>query len=100
MRSHAIRAPRILILTLSFGSGHVRAAEALSQELRQSPSRVEVEVADVLAGSRLWFRAGYVWPYWWMLRYARGLWRRLFSRRLRRVTRHTAPAWAFRHGCP
>ena len=100
MVSHAIRPPRVLILTVSFGSGHVRAAEALSQELRQSESRVEVEVVDVLAGSRVWFRAGYVWPYWLMLRYARGLWRRLFSRRLRRGTRHTAPAWAFRHGCP
>src|SRR5262249_6536935 len=46
------------------------------------------------------FRAVYVWPYWMMIRHARWLWARLFSTRLARVHRHTAPSWLFRAGCP
>ena len=93
-------APRILILTLSFGSGHARAAAVVANELGRQAPRADVRLLDALADSRPWFRALYVWPYWWMLRYAPGLWRRLFLSRLRRRTRHTAPAWTFRHGCP
>jgi processive 1,2-diacylglycerol beta-glucosyltransferase len=92
---------RILILTLSFGSGHVQAARAVARELaRQESDAVEVRVVDALGDSLLLFRAGYVWPYWAMVRYAPALWDRLFTRRTARKAGHTAPEWALRWGCP
>ncbi|HEX3558168.1 MAG TPA: glycosyltransferase [Pyrinomonadaceae bacterium] len=90
----------MLVLTLSFGSGHVRAAEAIAQELvRQAPG-ADVRVVDALADSRVLFRAGYVWPYWAMVRHAPALWARFFAARVARMDEQTAPAWALRRGCP
>lgn len=93
---------RVLALTLSFGAGHGRAAAAVARALSDVPGGPEVDVRliDALAGSRLLFRLFYVWPYWAMLRYAPGLWNRLFAARLRHRSQHTAPMWAFRFGCP
>jgi len=93
------KARRILVLTLSFGSGHVRAAQAVARELRRQEPRADVCVCDALEGSRLLFRAFYVWPYWAMVRYAPSLWGRFFSARVARGDEATAPAWAFRLGC-
>jgi len=94
------RPGRVIVLTLSFGSGHLRAARAIAEALVHQVPDADIRVVDALAGSRWLFRAAYVWPYWAMVRYAPGLWRRLFSTRLRRVSRSTAPEWAFRFGCP
>ena len=94
------KAQRILVLTLSFGSGHVQAARAIARELGRQSSDVEVLVVDALANSRLLFRAGYVWPYWAMVRYAPTLWDRFFTRRTARLSRQTAPEWTFHRGCP
>ncbi len=91
---------KALVLTLSFGSGHVRAAEAVARELvRQAPGS-DVRVVDALADARALFRAGYAWPYWAMVRHAPALWARFFNARAARAARQTAPVWAFRHGCP
>ncbi|HEY6046166.1 MAG TPA: glycosyltransferase [Pyrinomonadaceae bacterium] len=95
-----IRSPRILVLTLSFGSGHVQAAKAVANELCRQEPNSEVKVIDALATTRVLFRAFYVWPYWLMVRYAPALWNRFFRRRLKRLHRRTAPEWAFRFGCP
>ncbi len=92
--------PRVLVLTLSFGSGHTKAAGAIAQELACQAPGADVQVVDVLAKSRWLFRAAYVWPYWVMVRHTPSLWRRLFSARVRGMRRHTAPRWAFRVGCP
>lgn len=94
-----MNARRIAILTLSIGSGHVRAAEVLQRVLQDGSEAVEVKVLDVLEVARPWFLWLYVRPYWWMLRYAPGLWRRLFERRQRKFHRATAPHWVFRRGC-
>jgi processive 1,2-diacylglycerol beta-glucosyltransferase len=91
---------KILVLTLSFGSGHVRAAEAVADELRRQAPGSSVLVVDALAESRWWFRAGYEWPYWLMLRYAPGLWARFSAARVNQKHEGTAPTWAFRAGCP
>jgi processive 1,2-diacylglycerol beta-glucosyltransferase len=91
---------RILVLTLSFGSGHVRAAEVIARELKEQAPDADVLIVDALAKCRALFRAGYVWPYWAMVRYAPGLWARFFAGRVSRMDRQTAPAWAFRFGCP
>jgi processive 1,2-diacylglycerol beta-glucosyltransferase len=93
------KARRILVLTLSFGSGHVRAAQAVARELRRREPDADVRVCDALEGSRLLFRAFYVWPYWAMVRYIPSVWGRFFAARVARGDSATAPSWAFRRGC-
>ncbi len=92
--------PRILVLTLSFGSGHLRASQAIAKELEHLAPRADVWVLDALDECRPLFRACYEWPYWFMLRYAPALWDRLNSARLENKHERTAPPWAFRLGCP
>src|SRR5262245_54955375 len=92
--------PRILVLTLSFGSGHLRASQAIAKELKRIAPRADIRVVDALEDCRAWFRACYEWPYWLMLRYAPGLWRRLNNARLDNRHERTAPSWAFQFGCP
>ena len=89
----------VLVLTLSFGSGHVRAAHAVAEELKRHAPQTDVRVLDALAECRLLFRAFYVWPYWAMVRRAPALWKRFFERRVAKRHEQTAPAWAFRYGC-
>jgi processive 1,2-diacylglycerol beta-glucosyltransferase len=91
---------KILVLTLSFGSGHVRAAQAVADELSSQEPGSNVLVVDALEECRLLFRACYEWPYWLMLRYAPGLWDRFSTARVNQKHEVTAPAWAFRAGCP
>jgi processive 1,2-diacylglycerol beta-glucosyltransferase len=90
---------RILVLTLSFGSGHVQAARAIEQEIKRQSPGAEVRVVDALEESRLLFRVCYAWPYWAMVRHAPALWGRFFAARVARVDDRTAPRWAFRWGC-
>lgn len=91
---------KALVLTLSFGSGHVRAAQVIAQEIVRQAPEMEVRVMDALAESRALFRAAYVWPYWMMVRHAPALWERFFKARVARRDEGTAPVWAFRRGCP
>ena len=90
---------RVCILTLGVGSGHLRASEAVQRALYDSIDPVEVKVVDALDSARRWFHWLYVDPYWWMLRNAPWLWRRMFERRQRKEYHSTAPAWFFRRGC-
>jgi processive 1,2-diacylglycerol beta-glucosyltransferase len=94
------KARRILVLTLSFGSGHVRAAQTVARELMRQEPGAEVRVVDALEDCRLLFRACYAWPYWAMVRRAPTLWERFFAARVARGDDATAPRWAFRWGCP
>ncbi len=90
---------RILVLTLSFGSGHIRAAQSVARELvRQMPAD-EIRLVDALENCSPWFRAFYVWPYWAMIRYAPSLWKRFFESRLKREDEFTAPVWIWKKGC-
>ncbi len=91
---------KILVLTLSFGSGHVRAAQAVADELSRQAPGSRVLVVDALDECRAFFRAFYEWPYWLMLRYAPVLWDRFSTARVNQKHQGTAPAWAFRMGCP
>ena len=91
---------KILVVTLSFGSRHVRAAQVVADELRRQRPASNVLVVDALAECRLLFRACYEWPYWLMLRYAPGLWDRFSTARINQKHEGTAPTWAFRAGCP
>jgi processive 1,2-diacylglycerol beta-glucosyltransferase len=91
---------RILMLTLSFGSGHVRAAEAVARALTTRDPTANVRLTDALRECRLPFRLAYVTPYWLMLRHAPSLWRWYFARRVVSRSSSTAPEWAFLRGCP
>ncbi|MGO8817290.1 MAG: MGDG synthase family glycosyltransferase [Terriglobia bacterium] len=90
---------RVCILTLGVGSGHVRASETVRRALYDGSDPVEVKVVDALDSAHRWFHWLYVNPYWWMLRHAPWLWRRLFEWRQRKLHRSTAPSWIFRRGC-
>jgi processive 1,2-diacylglycerol beta-glucosyltransferase len=94
-----VNTKRIFILTLSVGTGHVRAAEVLQRALCDCIDPIEVRLLDVLKVAPSWFLMLYVHPYWWLLRRAPSLWRRLFERRQRKLHRATAPHWVFRRGC-
>jgi processive 1,2-diacylglycerol beta-glucosyltransferase len=90
---------RILILTLSVGSGHVQASSVVRDALADGREKLDLEVLDAIPLSEPWFPWLYVQPYWWMLRYRRDAWRWLYEWRQRRKHRSTAPGWVFRRGC-
>ena len=90
---------RIAILTLGIGSGHVRASSAVARALEEGSTGVDVLALDAIEYAQPWFRWLYVYPYWWMLRHARGLWGWLYERRHQQNHRGTAPHWVFRWGC-
>ncbi|WP_352431497.1 hypothetical protein [Pyrinomonas sp.] len=92
---------RVLLLTLSFGSGHVRAAQAVAQQISVVAPDARTLVVDALDECRALFRALYVWPYWTMIRRAPALWNGLFAMRRRTQTKlsATAPAVLFEWGC-
>lgn len=90
---------RILILTLSFGSGHIRAAQSVARELVCRMPDAEIRLTDALEHCSLPFRAFYVWTYWWMIRRAPRLWKRFFESRLKRRDEFTAPVWIWKKGC-
>ncbi len=90
---------RIAILTLSVGSGHVRASSVIRRVLGEGNDNVEVRMLDAIEFAESWFLWLYVRTYWWMLRYARGLWRGIYERRQRKRHRMTVPHWVFRRGC-
>lgn len=92
-------APRILILTLSFGAGHVSAARNVIGEFQKQIPEADLRLLDALESCSLPFRAFYVWTYWAMIRYAPRVWERIFAARVRRRDEQTAPVWMWRKGC-
>ena len=88
---------KVLLLTLSFGSGHVQAARTVAREIKRQAPDAEVRVLDALTDCRFLFRAFYVWPYWAMVCYAPALWGRFFTRRTQRMKQSTAMAIGRRH---
>ena len=44
--------PRILVLTLSFGSGHLRASQTIAKELKHQAPGAQVAVIDALERCR------------------------------------------------
>ncbi len=90
---------RIAILTLSIGSGHLRAAEVVERALADGENTVDVQTIDALSLARRGFVWAYVKPYWLMLRHAPWLWRWLFETRQKNHHNSTAPVWLFRWGC-
>ncbi len=94
-----LRDERILILTLSFGAGHVRAAEAIGAEFARRKPEAKIRIVDALENCRFLFRVFYLWTYWFMIRFTPGLWGRFFASRVKRNDLQTAPVWAWLWGC-
>ena len=92
------KSPRILILTLSFGSGHLSAAQALAKQFARQLPAAEVQLVDALESCRLPFQIFYVWTYWTMIRFAPALWHGFFAARVARRDEQTAPVWALSWG--
>ena len=90
---------RIFILTLSFGAGHIRAAQSVAAELQVKVPEAEIMLIDALENCSLAFRALYVWTYWAMIRWTPQLWSKLFHSRIARRDEQTAPVWFWRMGC-
>ena len=87
--------PRILILSMSHGAAHARAAAALRTAFADLRPSVHAVVVDTLQHCTAWFRAYYnsyviplaVWP---------GLWRRIESKQSQ--SESTGPNWLYRRG--
>lgn len=90
---------RIAILTLSVGSGQLRASQAIHQALHDGADNVDARTIDVLELAKPWFVRGYVRSSRMLLRRAPWAWRKLFDWRQRKQVRKTAPDWFFRRGC-
>lgn len=86
-------------MTLRVGAGHIKASESIQRALEDGGEHFEVRTMDVAEFSRPWFRWLYVQSYWFMLRHAPGMWRKLFERRQEKQHGATAPEWVFRRGC-
>lgn len=87
--------PRILILSMSHGAAHARAAAALRQAFADLRPSVDAEVVDTLQHCTVWFRAYYnsyviplaIWP---------SLWRWIESKQSQ--SESTGPNWLYRRG--
>ena len=91
--------PRILVLTLSFGAGHISAANSIASEISKQIPYANVRIIDALAHCSFLFRLFYVWTYWAMIRYAPRVWEKFFNSRIERRDEQTAPVWMWRKGC-
>ncbi|HEY2933035.1 MAG TPA: hypothetical protein VGK99_14935 [Acidobacteriota bacterium] len=91
-----MRSP-LLVLTLSFGMGHVSAAQSVAEEWRKQTGS-QALVWDAIEYFPAWFRLVYVRPYWWMIRYWPSLWRKLFQSRLAEGHRKTFPHFLLKAG--
>lgn len=87
--------PKILILTLSHGASHRRAAAALQKALLSLQPEAKVEVVDALARCARWFRAYYN-SYEIPLRYWPSLW--AWIEGIQHRSASTGPGWLYRRG--
>ncbi len=85
----------MLILTISNGAGHTRAAQAIAGALRAANAgALVVDVADYMNAVA---RFTHVTAYLWLVKHAPRAWERidLYQRR----QPHTSPEWFYRHSC-
>jgi len=87
--------PKILILALSHGESHRRAAQALRTALLDLQPGTTVEVVDALRRCASWFQAYYN-SYLIPLRYWPSLWGRI--ERIQHQSKSTGPNWIYRRG--
>jgi processive 1,2-diacylglycerol beta-glucosyltransferase len=87
-----------MILAISNGAGHMRAAEAIAEAARtadqDSDSAVVIDVADYMTRTT---RFTHVTAYLWLVRNAPRVWNRIDRYQKRRS--RTSPEWYYRRGC-
>lgn len=86
----------VLILSISNGAGHTRAAEAIASAIRTISPAAEVLVVDVADYMSRFARFTHVTAYLWLVKYAPSVWERM-DRYQKRQT-HTSPEWYYRRG--
>lgn len=86
----------MLILTISNGAGHTRAAEAIAEAIHSTapcPKAIVVDVADYMTPLA---RFTHVTAYLWLVKYAPALWDRMDKYQKKQP--HTSPEWYYRRG--
>lgn len=97
MKDKGHKDKRVLILTISNGAGHTRAAEAIALAIRATDEDAEVLVVDVADYMTALARFTHVTAYMWLVRHAPVLWDRMD--RYQKKQKHTSPEWYYRRGC-
>lgn len=87
----------MLILTISNGAGHTRAAEAIALAIRAMDADAEVLVVDVADYMTRIARFTHVTAYMWLVRHAPIVWDRMDRYQMKQT--HTSPEWYYRRGC-
>jgi len=87
----------VLILTISNGAAHTRAAEAVASAIRAARAETETLVVDVCDYMGRAARFTHVTAYLWLVKHAPRVWERV-DRYQRRQPR-TSPDWYYRRGC-
>jgi processive 1,2-diacylglycerol beta-glucosyltransferase len=96
-RGEAEASGLVLILSISNGAGHMRAAEAIALALRDARHDAHVMVVDVAKYMTRLARFTHVTAYLWLVRYAPRVWEKM-DRHQKRQPR-TSPEWYYRRGC-
>jgi len=86
----------VLILTISNGAGHTRAAEAIALKVRADRPEAEVFVVDVADYMTRVARFTHVTAYMWLVRHAPTAWDRMDKYQKKQT--HTSPEWYYRRG--
>ncbi len=73
------RPPRILLVHVTAGAGHQRAAEALTEAIRQQLPQAEVSCCDLLEDLPRFVRWVYPWTYYVLVQRFSSLWGFVFS---------------------
>jgi len=92
----AARGP-VLILSISNGAGHTRAAEAIASAIRAARPNHESVVVDVADYMTRTVRFTHVTAYLWLVKHAPKIWDHMD--RYQKKQTHTSPEWYYRHGC-
>ena len=86
----------VLILSISNGAAHTRAAEVIASAIRAARSSTEVLVVDVADYMTRVARFTHVTAYLWLVKYAPAVWD--YVDRYQKRQEHTSPEWYYRRG--
>ncbi|PYS51246.1 MAG: hypothetical protein DMF68_05095 [Acidobacteria bacterium] len=86
----------VLILSISNGAAHTRAAEVIASAIRARRSSTEVLVVNVADYMTRVARFTHVTAYLWLVKYAPAVWERMD--RYQKKQPHTSPEWYYRRG--
>ena len=87
----------VLILTINNGSGHIRAAEAISEAFRKINREIPVRVIEVSSFMSPLARFTHVTTYLWLVKNLPAVWDKI-DRYQKRQT-NTSPKWFYRREC-